>query len=462
MLIVRKIPHDLSFGEVRELINLHSQQQARMTRLLREYEGNNLELDVMPRKAEGKADNRVAHAFPYIISSTICGFMNAKPIIRTVEQELIDDVFKYNDADKQNTSILLDMSIYGVGVEQFYLDRNGNTRFKRIDARDIIAIKDSSIEGEVFAIIKHFEVDGLGEDREEFVEIYYSDRIIRYYQSEDTVHSVTEEVHYFSMPPFIIYMNNEQMIGDFERVLPIVGAYNKTQSNTLNAMQDITNALMIISGAMLTDEQLRQVKELRVLADDNIDAKMVYNEVPFNGEYLGQLRKDIFALSGCIDLTGEEVGNLSGSALKQRLVNLFYICSVKANYLKEGYLKRIELIMNIHSLTSAVDVDEVIRNTEIEIKYNTLEDDTAMLQLVAGLSDIVSKETLLGLLGDKIVSVEDELAKIQAEKEQNMANFSFMQDSNGHLAHDEDTESDNEDTEDVEADTDEEEQAEEV
>ena len=441
MLVVRKMRKELTFGEVRELIQIHVQQQTRMSRLLDEYNGKNLDIISMPKKLEGKADNRIAHPFPYIISSTICGFMNQKPIIRTEEQELIDDVFKYNDADKQNTSILLDMSIWGCGVEQFYLDRNGNIRFKRIDARDIIAVKDSSIEGEMFAIIKHFEVESMGEDREEFVEIYYFDRVVRYYQSEDTIHSVTEEVHYFNDVPFIVYQNNEHMIGDFERILPIVSAYNKTQSSTLNATEDITNALMVISGAMLTDEQLQQVKEMRVLADENnIDVNLVYNEVPFNGEYLAQLRRDIFALSGCIDLTSSEVGNLSGSALKQRLVNLFYICSVKSNYLKEGYLRRIELIMNVHGLTHAVNVDEVLRNTSIEINYNTLEDDTAMLQLVQGLVDIVSKETLLGFLGDKIESVEAELEKIEMEKEANMARFSFMSNSNGHLNHEEETE----------------------
>ena len=194
MLSVRKRKHELTFNEVKELIQLHTTNQARMTRLLEEYKGHNLEIESMPRKEENKADNRIAHSFPYIISSTITGFMNTKPLIRCDEQELIDDVFKYNDSDKQNTSILLDMSIWGVGVEQFYLDSKGNIRFKRIDARDIITVKTSTIDGETFAVIKHFEVDGLGDDKEEFIEIYYDNKIIRYYQAEDnTISNVTEE-----------------------------------------------------------------------------------------------------------------------------------------------------------------------------------------------------------------------------------------------------------------------------
>ena len=444
MLVVKKIKHELSFDEVRELINLHAHNQARMIRLMDEYKGKNHDIATMPHKADGKADNRISHAFPYIITSTICGFMNKKPNIRCEEQELIDDVFKYNDADKQNTSIILDMSIYGVAVEQFYIDKKGNTRFKRISPLDIILVKTSDIIDDTFLVIKHWEVDGLGEDREEYIELYYEDKVIRYYQNEKgEIRNLIEEPLFFGDVPFNIYKNNEEMLGDFERIIPLVGAYNKYQSEVLNATQDITNALMVLSGVNLTDDQIRQVSQLRVLADENqIDAKMVYNEVMFNEAYLSQLRKDIFALSGCIDLTGEEIGNLSGSALKQRLVNLFYICSVKSAYLKEGYLRRIELVLNIHSLTNAMDVDRVLRNTEIEINYNTLEDSSEMLSLVQGLDGIISKETQLSLLGDLLVSVDDEMAKLSKEKEEAVE---FMSDDfNQHMTQEEPQEPDEE------------------
>ena len=457
MLEVRKHRHELSYGEVRELIQLHTKNQNRMTRLLEEYKGNNAEISNMERKAEGKADNRISHAFPYLISSTFCGLMNKKPNIICELQEVVDDVLKYNDADKQNTSILIDMSVWGVGVEQYYLDKKGNIRFKRIDARDVIIVKDITIDADTFLVIKHWKVDGLGEEKMEFVELYYEDKVIRYFENKDgEVSNVTEESLFFGDIPFTVYKNNELMLGDFERILPIVGAYNKYQSEVLNGTQDITNSLMIISGATLSDEQLKQVKSMRVLADENsIDAKMVYNEVQFNEAYLSQLRKDIFALSGCVDLTGESVGNLSGSALKQRLVNMLYIASVKANYLKEGYLRRIELILNIHALTNNINVDEIIKNTEITINYNTLEDSTEMLNLVQGLDGIVSKETQLSLLGEIIVSVQDEIDKLAKEKEENMANFSFMTNQDGHLMQNEDEPLDD-------GDEDEEEQTEEL
>lgn len=438
MLEVRKIKHELTFDEVRELIHIHAHNQNRMMMLKDYYNGKSHALMYKERKTDGKSDNRVFFPFPYLITSTLCGFMNIPPQVRCDDsniQEVIDDLFKYSDNPKQYSSELLDMSIMGVAVEQLYLDRKGITRFKRINPIDIIVVKSSDIIGDIFCIIKHYEVDGIGEDREEYVELYYDTKIVRYYQNEKGIHSVTEEDNYFKDVPFCIYKNGEGMLGDFERVIDVIDGYSLYQSEILNATQDITNALMLISGCNLTDEQLRQVKNLRVLVDENnIDAKMIYNDVNYDDAYASQMRKNIFSLSSCVDLTdAENVGNLSGSALKTRLVNLLYLCSVKANYVKEAVLRRVELMLNIHSLTNAIDVDEIIKNTVVDVKYNTLEDNTEMLNLVNGLRDVVSQETLLGLLDGIIISVDDELEKINKEKEENMKEFGFMQDMNGHL-----------------------------
>ena len=445
MLEVRKIPHKLSWGEITELINIHGVNQYRMQMLMDYYNGKSHGLHNQKSKPSGKADNRIFFPFPYLITSTICGFLNIPPQVRCEDkdiQEMIDDCFKYSDAPKQITSELLDMSIYGCAVEQLYIDKNAITRFKHISPLDIIVVKSNDIIGDIFLVIKHFKVNGLGEDKNEYIELYYQDEIVKYIQKEDgSVIDVVIEPNYFKDVPFVIFKNNESMIGDFERVIPLIDGYSKYQSEVLNATEDLTNSLMLISGVTLSDEQLEQVKNMRVLADENnIDAKIIANDVVYNDTYATQMRKNIFSLSSVVDLTdSENVGNaLSGSALKHRLVNLLYLCSVKANYVRESVLRRVELILNVYSLThGSINVDEIIANTVIDVRYNTLEDNTEILNLVNGLQDIVSTETLLGMLGDLIISVDDELEKLAKEEEENVAKFSFMQNEHGHLEHDE-------------------------
>lgn len=453
MLIIKKHPHKLSFIEVDNIIQEHKTKQLRLNMLYDAYKNKGAIQN--KQREQGKANNKLSHAFAYSITSEICGFMSKEPSIQSPLQDELAEVLKYNDANAQNNQLLLDMSIFGVAVEQYWIDKAGKPRFQRISPMDVIVLNDLSVEENMWAVIKHWETgEYLNEEKIEYVEIYYHDEVVRYsYAGEHYVGEQAFEINYIQEPPFTVIKNNQEMMADFERSLSLIDAYDVAQSNTLDAMQDITNALMVISGASLSDEQVQQVKNLRVLNDENtLNVDLVYNDVPVNMEYLNRLRQDIFSLAMCIDLTDESVGNLSGSALRQRLVQLHYLCSTKSGFLKRGYLRRFEILLGIMKLSQpSINVEDVIANTNITINFNTLQGQEEIIQLVSAMQDIVSTETLLGMMGDLIISVDDELEKLAKEEEENVAKFSFMQDANGHLEHDEE-----------QGDTDEEETTEEV
>ena len=460
MMMLRKPIHKLSLTEVSSIVQEHKTHQLRLNSLYDAYKNKGAIQN--KQRENGKANNKLAHGFAYSITSEICGFMSKEPKFLCPLQQELAEVLKYNDSNAQNNQLLLDMSIFGVAVEQYWIDTNGRPRFQRISPMDIIVLNDLSVEENMWCVIKHWETgDYLNEEKIEYVEVYYRDEVERFsFAGEKYVGNKEIDINYIGEIPFTIIKNNQEMMADYERSLSLIDAYNVCQSNTLDAMCDITNALLVISGVSMSDEQLQQVKNMRTLADEGqVNATMIYNEVPVNMEYLNRLRQDIFSLSMCIDLTDESIGNLSGSALRQRLVQLHYLCSTKAGFIKRGYLRRVEMIFTIMKLSNQaiMDIAEIIANTSIEINYNTLEDNTELLALVNGLDGVVSKQTQLSFLGDKISSVEDEMALIEQEKEQNMARFSFMQDTNGHMEQEEET-WDTGSKEDV--DNDEEEQAE--
>ena len=436
-MIIRKLPHKLSFIEVDNIIQEHKTEQLRLNMLYDTYKNKGAILN--KKREPNKANNKLAHGFAYSIVSEICGFMSKEPTIQCPMMQELTEALKYSDANAQNNQLLLDMSIFGVAVEQYWIQDGGIPRFQRISPMDIIVLNDLTVEENTWCVIKHWETgEYFNEEKVEYVEIYYNDEVQKYcYSGEHYIGDRTIEPNYIQQPPFTVIKNNVEMMADFERSISLISAYDVCQSNTLDAMCDITNSLMVISGASLTDEQLKQVKNMRVLADEQVSAQMVYNEVPVHMEYLKQLRNDIFSLAMCVDLTDESIGNLSGSALRQRLVQLHYLCSTKSGFLKRGYLRRIEILFNIMKLSNqSIDVDDIIANTEIKINFNTLQGQDEIIQLVNGLRDIVSEETLLGFLGDLITSVEEEQKKIEKEKEASVANFSFMSNQDGHLIQD--------------------------
>ena len=57
-------------------------------------------------------------------------------------------------------------------------------------------------------------------------------------QLEDNEITFIDEVaHYFNDVPVSVYINNDELYGDFERVKGLIDAYDKTQSDTANDFQ---------------------------------------------------------------------------------------------------------------------------------------------------------------------------------------------------------------------------------
>ena len=48
--------------------------------------------------------------------------------------------------------------------------------------------------------------------------------------------------------PIIEFPNNKQRRGDFRKVLTLIDAYNLAQSLTVDDMQDLTDAFLVLKG----------------------------------------------------------------------------------------------------------------------------------------------------------------------------------------------------------------------
>lgn len=71
---------------------------------------------------------------------------------------------------------------------------------------------------------------------------------------------VSSYPHYFGMVPVAIYENNEDEIGDFEKVIPLIDAYDKMESDTLNDFEYFTDAYLALYGFTAEPEDITQMK----------------------------------------------------------------------------------------------------------------------------------------------------------------------------------------------------------
>ena len=435
MLQLRRPKKRYNYNEVYNFIRQHETHMYHDHKLLAYYEGNNTEINKKNR-SEGKSNIKATHSFASKLVDTFTGYFASKPVKYDADNEdilsLIGDYLKYNDSEEALITLTRNSAIYGVSATMTFLDAKGNIRFCPVDNRELIVITDNSVLEEIHTVIRHWRVDNNGGNFEtHYVEVYTDTDVTRYYiecengnVKETTQPQVAE--HYFKDVPFTIFQFNDGK-GLFERVIPLIDAYDLAVSNTLDLSNDLVDAILLVTGCELTDEMIKQVQELRLLnASEDIRAEYVKNDLPTNEDIKTRLREDIFSLAGIVDLEDKNWGSASsGVALRLRMASTEFKASVTQGHFIKGLRRNLELMLNLESLTNTINVDSELREINITMQRNAIANETEQIQNALQLSTMLSKQTLLGLLQDFIPSVDVELERLIDEREDNM---SFMSD----------------------------------
>ena len=436
MLQLRRPKKRYNYNEVYNFIRQHETHMYHDHKLLAYYEGNNTEINKKNR-SEGKSNIKASHPFASKLVDTFTGYFASKPVKYDTDNKdvlgLIDDYLKYNDAEEALVTLTRNSAIYGVSATMTFLDAKGNIRFCPVDNRELIVITDNSVLEEIHTVIRHWKVENNGGVREtHYVEVYTDVDVTKYYLEtengevkETTVPQVSE--HYFKDVPFSLFKFNDGK-GLFERVIPLIDAYDLAVSNTLDLSNDLVDALLLVSGCTLNDEMIQQIRELRMLnASEDIKVEYVQNNLPTNEEVKTRLREDIFSLAGIVDLEDKNWGSASsGVALRLRMASTEFKAGVTQGHFIKALRRNLELMLNLKSLTNPIDVDKELREIKITMQRNAIANETEQIQNALQLSTMLSKETIIGLLQDFVPSVEVELERLTTQKENEIM---FMQDN---------------------------------
>ena len=436
MLKVKSVKETLNYNEIANLVHKHEMVLHKYRHLKDMYDNKN---DIKHRVQEdtSKPNNRISHAYASYITDSIVSFFMTKPVAYTFGDdalaELFDDIFKYGDESAENVQLATDASIYGCACELLYVDSDLMPRFKAINPIEVIAIYDCSIEENLISCIRHWKIE-VDEEQVDYIEYYTKDTITKFLHNEDGVINtpqVTE--HFFGDVPIVIYKNNKDMCSDFEKVIDLIDALDKVVSDTANDFEMFTNAIMVVQGVELTEETFSKLKQMRLMnlvSSDGVDTKVeyLYKDIPDQAleNYKNRLVSDIHKFAGVPDMSDKEFGNnLSGVSIRFKLSNLDLKCAVKETYFRKALLRRIELICNLQGLLGKVgDTKDIIKNVDIRFTRNVIDNTSEIIQQAIQLSTIVSKQTVLENLQSLIPSVDEELERLDEEREANMERFS--------------------------------------
>ena len=433
-----KIDKDCILTEslILDLIKKHSKEKRRLSKLQKYYNNENTKIATRKYKNKNKPKNRLSHPYAQYITDTAVGYLLGKPVAYATEDktllETMTDIFRYNDESDNNTTLAKMASIYGYAYEIMYLDKNAKPRFKAIDPSELIVCYDNTLEENIVLAIRYYDEVVRNNDLEETItrlevytkptendkgEIIANGKIIRGTIRLESITLEDEEDYYFNDIPVNVYINNDELYGDFEKVLSLIDAYDQSQSDTANDFELFTNCMLVINGELIDDEQAENLNDVNLIQflNSDSDAKYLIKDIQDTAleNYKNRLNEDIHRFSFVPNMSDENFSNnASGIAMKFKLMGLENLIGVKEAKFKKGLMRRIELLCAYAKMKNNSDYSYLA--IEPIFTRNTPNNELELSQIMQNLTGILSEETIIGM-SPRVSDIQAEIERKEKE-----------------------------------------------
>ncbi len=435
-----------------------------LTELIKKFKSNDIprfqklqdyykvQTEILQRVMEsGKPNNKLAHGFARYIANMATSYFMGRPIKYEVpnetlpgedgEKELDNSEYKKilnkelqeNYINKLNYDVAKECSKKGIGHYLLFIDEEGRLRIKKCNAEEIIPVYSPKLGEFLECAVRLWEDRKLdGTLIAEYAAVY-DKKYIRYYRRRPVCmryQYYMREPHMLGDVPVIVNWNNEEQMGDYEPHISLGDGYDKAQSDTGNDMEYFSDAYLCIAGASemvygagLDDDDksksaaatLRQEKVLYL--DEQGQAQWLTKNVndAASENYKNRLYNDLFFFAQVPALSDESFsGNLSGVAIKYKLIGLEELAIMKQNAMDASQKKLVSLVTDYINLKYNKNFD----SQKVVLKYerNLITNDTELIDNATKLESITSRETQLSALPSSIVQdAGEELNRIQKE-----------------------------------------------
>jgi SPP1 family phage portal protein len=413
-----------------KLINIHERGKPRFDRLRRYYTG---EHDIMDRErlSSGTANTRVVCNHAKYITDIVQSFLVGNPVTYSASAEcdieaLKDEYFK-QDIAAVDANIVKSMSIYGRAYELIYSDGTAAARSTVIDPRNAFVVYDNTaLETPLFAVNYYKRFDLEGNCKGVVCYVYDRDTVTLYEGKADSWASMSEtekRSHYFGEIPLIEYRNNDECQGDFEQLIPLIDAYNTLQSDRVNDKEQFVDAFLFLKNIEIDSDEAAKLRRERILMGYEDSAAQYLSKVLSETDVKvlrDDLKEDIHRFSMVPDLSDTSFGNnLSGVAIKYKLMGFEQMAKNKERYFSKGLKLRFTMYNTFLALKSKMQVVD-FSDVDIIFTRNLPVNELETAQMVNYLVGTVSTETLLEQL-DFVSDAKEEKKLVDDEKAKSYA-----------------------------------------
>lgn len=426
MIIDEKILKDgINVALLAKLIYNHETCRDRYEKLNKYYTGNH---DILYRKrnSDGTANNRVVCNHAKYITDMVQSYLVGNPVTYSPAEgydiEPLKNAYFEQDIAGLDSELVKSMSIFGKAYELIYADSYGKPKSVYIPPQQsFVVYSDDCTHSPIFGVYYYRTYDLDGNVTGVVCNVYDENSSYTYESSLDSWDSmrlVSKSPHFFGGVPLIEYQNNIESQGDFEQEIPLIDAYNIMMSDRVNDKEQFVDAFLFLTGIDIDSEQAQKLKRERVLMGYEGATAQYLSKVMTESDIKvlrDDLKEDIHRFSMVPDLSDESFGsNLSGVAIKYKLMGFEQATKNKERYFSKSLKKRFELynsFLTAKGLMTYVPVHRV----DIVFTRNLIVNNLEISQMIGNLKGLVTQETLIDQL-DFIIDPKEETRL--AKKEQ--------------------------------------------
>lgn len=417
------------------------------------------------------ANTKKQHNFLYKLIKQKRSFLLSKPftISTDSETELPEEYQKaldklFNKPTREFVkSVVTDSILYGIGWIQKYYDENGDLKYKKIPALEVIPLWKDSEHKVLDAVIREYEIEMYDEkgNKEIIKKVEYYDEFGIWYYQEDKKEGKlvpdpdkygqsaiaearpnfyketikkdefgqdildengnpvkTLEGQLFNDIPFIAIKYNADEISLLSLIKSLIDEYNEVGSQCGDQLKDILSNILKVKGysGKNADEFIHNLNTLRVVflqSDGDVDTVQNTIDIAAMDSYLDRTKEDIYDMAMSVNMQAENLKEASGVSLQLRFNDLILDCTDLGVEVESAIIKMIE-DFNIDRLARGETVPEV----EFEVVFNMDMpiDETAIINNVTKSIGTISKRTALEN-HPWVTDVEQELDDIAKDEE---------------------------------------------
>lgn len=409
-----------------EYITKHKQAvNVRLKRLSDAYR-NDYQIYHEARKPDGKPDSRVSVNFAKYITDTFNGFFCGIPIKEASDDEVVNDFLQqlgaYNDQENNDCELAKQSSIFGSAHEMYFIDDAGNEGITYISPLNSFFLVDDSILRKPLFFV-HYYLDSDNIERGSWSDA----AVVQHFVNRGSYRWEDEpKVHGFVDVPATEYSENDEQIGIFESVLPMIDSYNRAISDKANDVDYFSDAYMKIVGKQMQPSDVNDIRNNRVVnlwSDDPEEAAALnadFMQRPSGDStqenLLDRLERLIYQVSMVANISDENFGTSSGIALRYKLQAMSNLAKIKERKFRSGMNRRYRILFsNPVIVGSGVTADDWMKvKATFTMNYPANVSDEA--DTAAKLSGVVSKETQLSVLSI-VDNPKEEIERMSKEQE---------------------------------------------